>query len=346
MAKTSFATSDALVKKAWEEKLFRDARKESYFEKFTGTDSDSLVHVQDQLEKQKGDKITFGVRMRLSGAGVTGSSILENNEEKLTTYDYSLSLEQYRHAVRDDGALTRKRAMFDIDSESETALKTWGSEKIDALCFDALGLSTGSGVTPSKVFYKTSSGVTANSAATAKSGITVAADSKLTPAMISAIKAWAKTGGNRQYVPLRPLKIGGKSYYVLLVHPDVMYDLKIDSTFAQAQREAEQRGSENPIFTGATAIWDGVVIHEHENCHIGTDGGGGSIPWAKGALLGAQSLCWSWGMRPEVVQETFDYGNQHGYAWSMICAAGKPVFNSLDYGSLGVYTSRTNVSGL
>lgn len=345
MAKTSFATNDALTKKAWEEKLYRDSRKESYFEKFIGDNADSVVQRQTQLEKQKGDKITFGIRMRLSGAGVTGNTILENNEEKLTTYDYSLSLDMYRHGVRDDGGLSRKRAMFDIDVESETALKTWGSEKIDLLCFDALGLLSSSSVTPSKVFYKTASGVLAGSAATAKAALH-ATNSKLTPTMISAIKAWAKTGGNRQYVPLRPVKVGGKSYYILLVHPDVMFDLKTDATFAQAQREAEQRGSENPIFTGATAIWDGVVIHEHENCGVGTDGGGSTVPWSKAALLGAQALCWADGAKPEVVMETFDYGNQHGYAWSMICAAGKPVFNSLDYGSLGVYLARTNVSGL
>jgi N4-gp56 family major capsid protein len=346
MAKTTFETNNALTKKAWEEKLFRDSRKEAYFEKFTGTSSESIVQRKEQLTKSKGDKITFGIRMRLAGAGVTGDDILENNEEKLNSYDFSVTLDQQRHAVRDNGALTRKRVMFNIDEESKDALKVWGSEKRDLMHFDALGLLSTSTVTPSKVFYKTSTGVLANSAATAKAAITVAADSKLTPTMISAVKAWAITGGNRQYIPLRPVKVGGKSYYVLLVHPDVMYDLKIDSTFAQARREALERGSENPIFTGATAIWDGVVIHEHENCAIGTDGGGGAIPWSKAALLGAQSLVAAEGERGEVVQETFDYKNQNGYAWKQMLSVAKPVFNSLDYGSLGVYVSRTNISGL
>jgi N4-gp56 family major capsid protein len=346
MAKTTFETNNALTKKAWEEKLFRDSRKDVYFEKFTGTSSESIVQRKEQLTKSKGDKITFGIRMRLAGAGVSGDAILENNEEALSTYDFSVTLDQQRHAVRDNGALTRKRVMFNIDEESKDALKVWGSEKRDLMHFDALGLLSTSSVTPSKVFYKPSGGVlTANSAATAKSNLH-ATDSKLTPNMISGIKAWAISGGNRQYVPLRPVKVGGKSYYVLLVHPDVMYDLKIDSTFAQARREAMERGSENPIFTGATAVWDGVVIHEHENCAIGTDGGGGSVAWSKAALLGAQSLVVAEGERGEVVQETFDYKNQNGYAWKQILAVGKPVFNSLDYGSLGVYLSRTNISGL
>lgn len=346
MAKTAFATGNALTKKHWEEKLYRDSRKETYFERFKGESADAAVQTQTRLEKQKGDKITFGIRMRLAGAGVTGNTILEGNEEALTTYDYSLTLEQYRHAVRDDGALSRQRAMFEIDVESEAALRTWASEKHDQLCFDALGIGSGASSNPTKVFYRTSAGVVAaGSAATAKLALD-ATNSKLTPTLISAIKAWAKTGGNRSYVPIRPIKVSGKMYYVLLVHPDCMYDLKIDSTFAQAMREAEVRGSENPLFQGATAIWDGVVIHEHENCATASDGGGGSVDWAKCSFFGAQALVEASCVPGEVVEETFDYGNQHGYAYSSICAYGKPQFNSLDYGSVGVWLARTDISGL
>lgn len=347
MGYTTFATDNALTRKVWQEKLYRDSVKFSYFMKFSGSDSSSLVHVQKALEKAQGDKITFGIRMRLTGAGVTGDTVLEGNEEALTTYDYSLTLEQYRHGVRDSGRMTRKRSMFSISGESQAAIRDWGQEKIDQLCFDAIGVGSGATADPTKIFYKTSSGVLATSvAATAKSALTTA-DSKLTPQMISVMKAWAKTGGNRTYVPLRPYRVDGKDYYVLLVHPDCMYDLKLNSDFLQAQREAEVRGGSNPIFSGATAIWDGCVIHEHENCAIGTDAGAGSnVPWAKCVFMGAQSLVWAWGQQVEIVSETFDYGNSQGFAFGMIAAAGKPKFNSLDYGSVGVYLARTNIANI
>lgn len=340
MATTSFSTSNALTKKAWELKLFREAQKESYFSKFMGESSDSLVYVKTQLEKDYGDKITFGIRMRLTGAGVTSGTTLEGNEEALTTYDHSITLEQYRHGVRDNGAMTRQRAMFSISKESEDALKDWGAEKIDTLCFSALE------ATPTQVAYKTNSTtfLYTTTAATA-SGALVAADSKLTLNFISFLKTLAKTGHNRAFNPIRPVKVGGRAYYILLVHPDVMFDLRIDSGFQQAFREAEVRGPENPLFKGATAIWDGVVIHEHETVSIATNAGAGSnVPWSKCTLMGAQALCWAWGQRPEVVQETFDYGDQVGHAWGMISATNKPKFNSIDYGSLGVYVSRTQVS--
>jgi N4-gp56 family major capsid protein len=340
MSKTNFATDNALTKKAWEEQLFRDTVKESYFSKMMGNSSESVVQTKTQLEKDQGDKITFGIRMRLTGAGVTSDTQLEGNEEALQTYDYGLSLEQYRHAVRDKGAIHRKRAMFTIDEEARSALKDWGAEKIDALCFTALEAS------PTITAYKTgaSTFLTNGTPATA-SGALVAADSKITPNFISYVKTIAKTGKNREFTPLRPVKVEGKEYYILLVHPDVMFDLKIDSTFQQAMREAEVRGPQNPLFRNATAIWDGVVIHEHENVSIASNAGaGGNVPWAKCSLLGAQALCWAWGKRPEMVQETFDYQNEHGYAWGMISAVGKPVFNSKDYGSIGVYLARTAIS--
>lgn len=343
MAKTAFATDNALTKKLWDEKLFRDTVKEAYFKKFMGEGSDNLIMEKTDLEKSKGDNITFGLRMRLAGQGVISGQQLENNEEKLTTHNDSVSLEQYRHGVRDDGALTRQRAMFDISAESMTALKDWGSEKIDQNIFDALITTT-----PSIVFYQISGTITKQTTyATAKSAITVAANSLLTPKLISFAKAYAKTGGGRSgmLTPLRPIKVEGRAYYVLLVHPDVMFDLKQDTTFTQALREAEIRGPQNPLFQGATAIWDGVVIHEHENVPVGTNAGAGAIPYCDGIFMGAQAGLYAWGKRPEVVTETFDYKNEIGYGWGMIAKAKKPVFNSKDYGSFQLMLSRTNVAG-
>lgn len=341
MAETTIATNNSLTQKLYEEKLFRDVVKESYFSRFMGRDSNSMVHVKTDLEGKQGDQIYYGLRMRLSGAGVTGEAILEGNEEDLTTYSDSITLEQYRHAVKDNGALTRKRAVFDVDEESELALKDWGNEKIDLICFTAVLDS------PTKVFYRdgVAGAISAGSAATAKAALT-AANSTLTPSLLAALKAYAKTGGNRSIVPIRPIKVDGVNYYVLLTHSDALYDLTNDATFQQAMREAKERGSQNPLFRGSFAIWQNVVVHEHENCTIATDGGGAAVPWCKSVFLGAQSLLFGFGSRPKLIEKNFDYENKHGKAWAVIAKSKKAVFNSIDYGSLGVYLARTNISGL
>ncbi len=335
MAKTVFETGNALTKKLWEEKLFRDTVKESYFARFMSDSNRSIIQTQDALAKSKGDNVTFGIRMRLAGAGVTSGQTLEGNEEKLTTYDYNISLERYRHAVRDNGDLDRQRAMFSIDGEAVDALKDWGAEKIDQLCMDAIVAS------PTRYFSIQSGTITTG---TSDPSASVTASDTITPNFISQVKTWALTGGNRTQTPLRPVKINGKNYFVLLVHPDSMFDIKVHSTFAQARREALERSKDNPIFTGSEAIWDGVVIHEHENVPITTNWGGASVAGSKSIFMGAQSLVWAWGKRPEVVSETFDYKEEHGFGWGMTSRVGKPVFNSVDFGSIACYTARTQIS--
>lgn len=341
MSETTIATNNALTQKLYEERLFRDVVKESYFSRFMGRDANSMVHVKTDLEAKKGDQIFYGLRMRLAGAGVEGDAVLEGNEEDLTTHSDSVTLQHYRHAVKDNGALTRQRAVFDVDKESELALKDWGNEKIDLICFTAILDS------PTKTFFKngTTGAISADSAANAKLSLTEA-NSKLTPALMAALKAYAKTGGNRQIIPIRPIKVDGVNYYVLLTHNDCLYDLTNDATFQQAMREAKERGSENPLFRGSFAIWNNVVVHEHENCTIATDGGGAAVPWAKSVFMGAQALMFAFGQRPKFIEKNFDYENKHGKAWSVMAKAKKPVFNSIDFGSLGVYLARTNISGL
>jgi N4-gp56 family major capsid protein len=331
MSQTHYDAADDEAKKLLEEELFREMEYESFHTRFQGKGADNIVQEKTQLESSKGDKVTFTLIKKLAGDGITGSSglSLEGNEEKLVTKTQSVYLEEYAHATKDDGPLTRQRAFFSIDAESRTQLKIWGREKLEKLFFTAVFAS------PIKTVY----GGDATSAATLETA------DKLTPAKISYLKTGAKTGWNRAQNPIQMIRVNGKMYYVLLVHPDVLYDLKQDSTFSQAMREAEVRGKENPIFTGATAIWDGVIIHEHELCPIFTTGGaGGDVPYAKCMLLGAQAILHGWGARPEIVPEEWDFKRKHGFGISMMTHFDTAQFDSKDYGKAQLIVSRTKVS--
>lgn len=341
--KTIFTSANALTKKLWEERLFRDVQIESYFvSRFMSEDDNNVVQVQTDLTKSQGDQVTFGVVSNFTGDGVVSGQTLEGNEEGIVSYDYSLVLEQYRHGTRTRGKLDVQRAMFSIPDVSRQKLKIWGAEKIDKLLIAALLAS------PTKILYRDGAAgapTGTSTASTAKTALT-AANSKLTPNFISVLRVWAKTGGAGATYRIRPIKMDGQEYYILLVPPACMYDLRIDSTFQQAMKDAMDRGKDNPLFRGAVAVWDNVVVHETERISLFTDGGGASVTGAFGALMGAQALCWAWGERPNTVQDTFDYENEMGWAWEMMAKAGKPKFNSKDYGTVGVCLAATNVTGL
>ena len=340
MGKTLVATGNALTKKVWEEKLFRDMTKESYFSKFTGEGQDSIVQSKTNLEKSKGDQITFGLRMRLTGTGVTEGQTLEGNEEDLTTYSHTLVLQQYRHAVKWDASMSVQRAVYDIPMESKDAIKNWGVEKIDQLHFDALLAS------PTKIFYP--SGTTLLSTTTLSTATAaIDATQKFEPKFMNIMRAWAKTGGDRDQIPLKPVKVNGKDYYVCLVGEDVLCDLELDADYQQGLREAERRGPDNPIFTGATAIVGGVVIHSHENmATVSTGGAGSDVPYTKCVFMGQQALVMGYGKRPRLVERDFDYDTEKGVAWDMIMRVNKPVFNSLDYGSVMLVVANGNYTAI
>ena len=332
MARTGFATGDAETKKLYEEKVLREQEKESFFfgGGFVGEGADNIIQLKNDLEKSRGDNSKFYLIKRLTGEARTDNQALEGYEQKLQDYNDSITLHLYRTAVRDNGELTRQRSVFEIDGLSQDALAVQGREQQDQLIFDAI--CTGH----TKIFYGGDATTTA----------TIEATDYITPTLLSKAKTWSKTGGNRAQNPIRPVKINGKSWYVVLVHPDVLYDMKQNAVWAQAAREALPRGYDNPLFTNADIVWDGCIVYAHENVPVFTDwGAGGNIAGCKCVLLGAQAGGWAYGKRRAYyTRATFDYENEHGYAWNLIGGTKKFQFNSLDFGAVGIYVSRTQIS--
>lgn len=345
MTYNQFGTNSAFTNKLWaldSEKLYRDSAKESYFLPRFGSEGDSsIVMIFNQFEKSAGDRIRFGIRMRQTDEWLNDTDTMINNEGDLDFYYFDQTLTRIKTAIEfSSKGMDKQRVQMDLPMEVRNALKDKVAEKIDSLLFAALASSR------TKTFYNSNGTFAAEDTfAAAKSAI--ASTDKLTPQFIGKLKTWALTGGNRSQVPIRPIKVDGRDTYVFLAHPDAINDLKNDSTYAQAQREAADRGKNNPLFTGAVGVWDNVVIHEHENITIGTNAGGSAnLPYSEGYLLGAQALCWGWGPREEIEVELKDYKQRTGYQAAITYAAGRPIFNSTDYGSLCAIVNRTQTSDI
>ena len=139
-------------------------------------------------------------------------------------------------------------------------------------------------------------------------------------------------------------QVEGKDYYVLLVHPEVSYDLFQLPAFQQIQREANLRGDENPLFAGALGMYDGVVIHEHEGITTADNmGSGNNVKGARNLFLGAGAgLCAGIG-EMNWVEKTFDYGNKLGIAAGQIYGVGLSTFDSKDYAVIQYISARTDL---
>ena len=319
----------------WAKELQSEVSKGVYFSKFMGEGPGNAIHVK-QMEDGKGKDVTFGLVSQLSGSAITGDSSLEGNEQSLSTYSNTVSTNQKRLAVRDTGKFANSKVLYDFRSTALDLLKTQYAELIDADIFSALTKTSGT-----HAYYQADASTPVYASSDPKSSLADGDDIKL--ADVSAMKTIAQIGGSANY-RMRPIRVDGQDYYVLVLHPEVAYDLKQESEWQQAQREAQNRGDSNPLFTGALGVWDGVVIHAHEGISIGSNAGSGSnVEFARNLFMGAQAACFAESSDMMWVEKTFDYGNQLGISASKIYGVDISDYNSKDYGVIQYLTSRTNL---
>lgn len=343
MATTAYGTNHPLAVKLWSKKLFEEALKQTWASKFMGRSSNSLCQIKEETSKNAGDKITYGLRMQLTGAGVSGDGTLEGNEEALTTYSDSVLIDQLRHAVRSDGKMSEQRIPFSVREEARMGLQDWWSDRIDTAFFNQLGGNTGQ--TDTK--YTGSNSTTApdanhivyiNGLTTEAQIASASVSNKATLKIIDMCVERAKT-----LTPMiRPINVGGENKYVMFLHPYQVYDIRTSTTTGQwldIQKAAMQGGqvSQNPIYTGALGEYNGVILHESTRVPTVTS------TVYRAIFAGAQAGCIAYGQDAASgsmswVEELFDYKNQLGVSAGMIWGMKKTVFNSADFGTIVVPT--------
>lgn len=153
---------------------------------------------------------------------------------------------------------------------------------------------------------------------------------------------------------IRPIRVDGKDCYVCFLHPYQVTDLRQDAATAGAwfdiQKASMQGGkiSDNPIFTGALGMYNGVILHEANRVTQGVHSStGAAISTVRRALFcGAQAGAMAYGQngagqgaaRFSWVEETFDYGNQLGVSAGSIFGIKKTRFDAKDFASITIST--------
>lgn len=422
----TYGVNDALAVKIWAKKLFVEALKQTLLDKFIGTDNSSAIQVKDDLSKTSGDKLTYGLRMQLSGDGVIGDSTLEGNEEALTTYTDSIYIDQLRHAVKVVGNMSQQRVNFDIRAEAQSGLVDWWSDRLDVNYINQLAGNT---------YAQSRSDLSVSSYAitgmnsitgpyTAETGATTATKigtgGVTTPGIetrgvipiglvatsTDAGNSWlkweeqlvvtnAKTGdaslgqgyfrlsmldaavvkARTMATAIRPIKLNGMEVYVAILHPYQVLDLRRNTNNGQwmdIQKSAMMGGqiTNNPIFTGAVGMYNGVIIHEDARIPragttsskttlgvevaagdaSGTVTAGANKDICRGIFLGAQSGCVAFGrsygltgsnVKYKWTEVLNDYENQLGVSAALVYGCKKTVFDGKDFGTLALSSVST-----
>lgn len=341
MADTSYGVNDALAVKLWSKRLIREALKATFVNQFMGESQDELIQVKTETSKGAGDKITFGLRMQLTGDGVSGDGTLEGNEEALVTYSDSITINQLRHAVRSAGKMSEQRVPFSVREEAMSGLRDWWAGRLDTWFANQVTGYTVQSDTRYTGMTATIAPTTAQlliQGQTAESSISSADTATLT--LIDRAVTLAKT-----LTPvIRPLRVNGKPMYVAFLHPYQVRNIRTSTSTGQwldIQKAAMTGGDVegNPIFTGALGVYNNTILHEWTRLPAAVNSGAAMANTRRGVFCGAQAAVFAMGQgtnadQPNWYEQLFDYGNKLGVAGGMIAALKKTVFNSADFGTI------------
>jgi N4-gp56 family major capsid protein len=354
MAATEFGVNHPLAVKLWSRRLFHEVIKETWVGKFMGEDSNSLIQIQPEPSKGPGDQVTVGLRMLLSGAGIQGDDTLEGNEEALTTYNDALVLNQLRHATRSKGKMSEQRVPFSVREENRMALRDWWAERIEIWAANQLANNTAQTdtrytgnnstftVDANHLLVCGPNGIGSTGETSISSTTVPGTGNYFTLADLDRAVTRAKTLSPK----IRPIRAGGKDYYVCFLHPYQVYGLRQDTSTTTGwqliQRAAMSGGdvANNPIFTGALGVYNNVVLHEWSYVPTGVSASAVATNTIRRAIFGgAQAANMVYGQdngpnQMSWVEELFDFGNQLGVSAGMIAGMKATQFNSQNFGTI------------
>jgi N4-gp56 family major capsid protein len=346
MSVTTYGVNDTLSNKLWAKKLNVEALKTTYFGKFMGEGSSNMIQMKAELEQNAGDKVTIGLRVQLTGDGVTEGQVLQGNEESLTTYSDSIVINELAHAVRvkNKNSIDAQRVPFNLRSEGKDGMADWFSNRFDTVMANHLTGNT----------LVTDNRYSGNNAITAPTNIyrgggatddaTINGDSTKTMNLqiIDALVERANVAS-----PLiRPIMVGGEKKYVMFLHDYQVTDMRISTSAGQwldIQKSALAggAGSKSPIYTGALGEYNGVILHKWNRLPVGISNAGAAQTSTRRAVLcGAQAAAvgfgkeFSKGSHFKWIEELFDYERELGVSAQTVWGIKKSVFNAKDFATI------------
>lgn len=372
MALTNFGALTAEQKTVWSMELWKQARNQSFLNRFMGKGPQSMVqHITELKKSEKGARAVITLLADLTGDGVAGDRTLEGNEEAMQTFDQVIRIDQLRHANRHEGKMADQKSVVEFRGNSRDVLSYWLADRIDQLAFQTLaGRSyalkpngaprTGSDFpflefaadvsapTNARRVRWNGTSKTLETGTAGVSGNVAAADTPMWELFVQ-LKAYAKerymrgVGGE-----------GGEETFHAFLTPLAFAKLKLDNTYMLNLRHAQERASGNALFTGSSVKIDGIYLHEFRHvpnttgAAVGSKfGGTGAVDGCQILFCGAQALGVADIGAPEWNEKGFDYDNQQGISIGKILGFLKPKFGNIyengaveDFGVISAYVAQ------
>jgi len=362
MAATEFATGSAQNVLNWSTKAFRESLKSTHlFQKFVGlgkkvngmpTKKRAVIEFFDEMDKGEGDTVKYDLLMQMTKDPITGDNRAKGMGEALVYYQDSLVIDQMRfpHEFK---RMSQQRTLHDLRSDAQENISDKCGDTLESymwrfLCGDTTISFGQSGTAPDSAHYYVCGDVSHTGTIATDEGSLGANDQlSLEDLDYAKEKATVPTTG---IPPIRPVKIEGGEYFIVVLHPYQATDIRLgigpgtNIDWTTIQQYANVRGLKNPVFTGALGVYHGMIIFETHHIHSPVSN------VRRGMLLGAQAGSFAlanpydkmdqsrYGKKNYMswAEDADDYGNQKGICGGMVCGIKKNTFNSKDFGTLAI----------
>lgn len=369
---TNFGLLTNEQKTIWSMDLWKNARNQSFINKFLGSGTNSMVqHITELKTSEKGARAVLTLLADLQGDGVAGDRTLMGNEEGMQTFEQVIRIDQLRHANRHEGRMADQKSIVSFRDNSKNVLSYWMADRIDQMAFQTLAgvgyqykpngsLRVGSDLqylefaadvtapsTRRMTRWDSTAGVLRSSQTGSNTSSAVTATDFPAWKMFVQLKAYAKdryirgVGGE-----------GGDEMYHAFLTPQAMAKLKQDPDYNLNLRYSQNSATNAKLFSGGSVTVDGITLHEFRHVPntsgltTGKYGAAGDVNGCQILFCGAQALGMADLGAPEWNEEDFDFKNSQAIAIGKILGFLKPKFGNIyegnaveDFGVISCYTA-------
>jgi N4-gp56 family major capsid protein len=367
MATTNFGLLTNEQKTIWSMDLWKNARNQSFINKFLGTGPNSMIqHITELKQSEKGARAVITLLADLQGDGVAGDRTLEGNEEGMQTFDQVIRVDQLRHANRHEGKMADQKSIVEFRENSKNVLAYWLADRIDQMAFltlagvsyaykpggaprvgsDLINLEFAADVAAPSTRRRTRWDNVNKILKTSTTGNNATTDIVNTGAAASSdFPAWQTFVQLKAYAKDRYIRGvtngGGEETYHAFMTPQAMARLKQDADYMANLRYSQSKDVNDNLFTGSTVKIDGIYLHEFRHVPSTISAVSGTNKYGAGfdkdgcqiLFCGAQALGMADIKAPEWNEKGFDYENSQGISVGKILGFLKPKFGNIYEGN-------------
>lgn len=258
------------------------------FNELIGRDTNSIVMEKLDLAKGEGDQMTFGIRLPLQGEGIVGDNTVEGNEEKMRFRNFKATIEELNHAVDTGGKMEQQRVPYDLMKEGKEGLQEWWGDKLSTYMFAVLSGNSGFQIAGT-TFADACEEPNADRYIAVNDGTpgSLATQDVLDLPFLDRMKQLAEMPTAEKNYKLRPLMIGGKKYFRVIMHTYAFDRLRTNMNaghYGDIVRAAQKLGQPQVEFE-----YNGLMVSKSERCYSP------SANEYRCMLLGAQAAVMGWG---------------------------------------------------